>query len=84
LCEGWRECLRGLAVRHLDWRQGRLTPLTPDRQDTQTLRAWVRARKDLVGHRLAVANQLRAKRHLQSPARRDGRWPGSRRRIRPR
>jgi transposase len=38
----------------------RLTPLIPDRQDTQTLRALVRARKDLVGHRLAVANQLRA------------------------
>ena len=38
----------------------RLTPLALDRQDTQTLRALVRARKDLVGHRLAVANQLRA------------------------
>ncbi|MFG1602413.1 IS110 family transposase, partial [Actinoplanes sp. NPDC049265] len=38
----------------------RLTPLIPDRQDTQTLRALVRARKDLVGHRLAVANQLRS------------------------
>jgi transposase len=40
--------------------QRRLTPLVSDRQDTQTLRALVRARKDLVGHRLAVANQLRA------------------------
>ena len=38
----------------------RLHPLTLDRPDTQTLRALVRARKDLVGHRLAVANQLRA------------------------
>ena len=38
----------------------RLTPLVVDRADTQTLRALVRARKDLVGHRLAVANQLRA------------------------
>jgi transposase len=38
----------------------RLIPLIPDRPDTQTLRALVRARKDLVGHRIAVANQLRA------------------------
>jgi transposase len=38
----------------------RLMPLVPDRPDTQTLRALVRARKDLVGHRIAVANQLRA------------------------
>jgi len=38
----------------------RLTPLVPDRLDTQSLRALVRARRDLVGHRLAVANQLRA------------------------
>jgi transposase len=38
----------------------RLSPLRQDRPDTQTLRALVRARKDLVGHRLAVANQLRA------------------------
>jgi transposase len=38
----------------------RLTPLVADRHDTQTLRALVRARKDLVGHRVAVANQLRA------------------------
>ena len=42
----------------------RLTALLPDGQDTQTLRALVRARKDLVEHRLAVANQLRA--HLLS------------------
>jgi len=38
----------------------RLTPLMPDRAETSTLRALVRARKDLVGHRIAVANQLRA------------------------
>jgi transposase len=40
--------------------QRRLAPLVNDRPDTRTLRALVRARKDLVGHRLAVANQLRA------------------------
>jgi transposase len=38
----------------------RLKALVPDRADTQVLRALVRARRDLVGHRLAVANQLRA------------------------
>ena len=38
----------------------RLTPLVTDRPDTQTLRTLVRARKDLIGHRLAIANQLRA------------------------
>src|SRR5689334_24814399 len=38
----------------------RLAPLRRDGQDTQTLRALVRARKDLVGHRIAVANQLRS------------------------
>ena len=38
----------------------RLNPLVSDQADTQALRALVRARKDLVGHRLAVANQLRA------------------------
>ncbi|MFG1611098.1 IS110 family transposase, partial [Actinoplanes sp. NPDC049265] len=38
----------------------RLTPLVTDRQDTQTLRALVRARQDLLAHRLAIANQLRA------------------------
>lgn len=42
----------------------RLVPLVPDRPDTQALRALVRARQDLLGHRLAVANQLRA--HLRS------------------
>jgi transposase len=41
----------------------RLHPLTPDSPATQTLRATVRARRDLVAHRVALANQLRA--HLQ-------------------
>jgi transposase len=40
--------------------QRRLTPLVADQPATSTLRALLRARKDLVGHRLAVANQLRA------------------------
>lgn len=42
----------------------RLTPLTPDMPDTQALRALVRARADLVTHRIAASNQLRA--HLDS------------------
>jgi transposase len=41
----------------------RLRPLTRDSPATVTLRATCRARKDLVGHRVALANQLRA--HLQ-------------------
>lgn len=41
----------------------RLRPLLADAPATTTLRQSVRARKDLVGHRVAVANQLRA--HLQ-------------------
>jgi transposase len=41
----------------------RLTPLEPDSRQTLTLRALVRARRDLVGHRVAVTNQLRA--HLE-------------------
>uniref|UniRef100_UPI001C5E329F IS110 family transposase n=1 Tax=Pseudonocardia nigra TaxID=1921578 RepID=UPI001C5E329F len=43
--------------------RARLRPLTPDSPATQTLRATVRARRDLVAHRVALANQLRA--HLQ-------------------
>jgi transposase len=39
---------------------GRLRALTPDSPATLTLRALVRTRKDLVGHRVALANQLRA------------------------
>jgi len=41
----------------------RLRPLLVDQPATTALRQSVRARKDLVGHRVAVANQLRA--HLQ-------------------
>jgi transposase len=41
----------------------RLTPLEPDTAATTVLRTLGRARKDLVRHRVAVANQLRA--HLQ-------------------
>jgi transposase len=44
--------------------RARLRPLTPDGPATVTLRATVRARKDLVGHRVALCNQLRA--HLQA------------------
>lgn len=42
----------------------RLRPLTHDSQATKTLRATVRARRDLVKHRVALCNQLRA--HLQA------------------
>jgi transposase len=42
---------------------GRLRPLRPDAPETLALRSLVRARKDLVAHRVALANQLRA--HLQ-------------------
>ncbi|HCT80619.1 MAG TPA: IS110 family transposase [Micromonosporaceae bacterium] len=41
----------------------RLTPLQRDSQATVALRQLCRARKDLVGHRIAIGNQLRA--HLQ-------------------
>jgi transposase len=43
--------------------RARLRPLQPDSPATVTLRATVRARRDLVAHRVALANQLRA--HLQ-------------------
>jgi len=42
----------------------RLRPLVRDSETTPALRSLVRARRDLVGHRVAVANQLRA--HLQT------------------
>jgi transposase len=42
----------------------RLCPLTPDNPETIALRRACRARKDLVSHRVAVANQLRA--HLRN------------------
>ncbi|MBP2370416.1 IS110 family transposase [Pseudonocardia parietis] len=41
----------------------RLRPLLVDTASTTALRQSVRARRDLVGHRVAIANQLRA--HLQ-------------------
>lgn len=41
----------------------RLRPLSPDSEATLTLRSTVRTRRDLVAHRVALANQLRA--HLQ-------------------
>jgi transposase len=43
--------------------RARLRPLVPDTAATLALRAAVRARKDLVAHRVAACNQLRA--HLQ-------------------
>jgi transposase len=43
--------------------RARLRPLTPDSPATVTLRRTCRARKDLIGHRVAAANQLRA--HLR-------------------
>ena len=44
--------------------RARLRPLIPDRDDTTALRRACRARKDLVKHRVAAANQLRA--HLRN------------------
>lgn len=44
--------------------RARLRPLLPDTDATIALRRVVRARKDLVNHRIAVANQLRA--HLRN------------------
>lgn len=49
--------------------RARLRPLVPDTAETVTLRGTVRARRDLVGHRVAACNQLRA--HL------DGAFPGA-------
>ncbi len=42
----------------------RLRPMERDSEQTAALRSTVRARRDLVGHRVAAANQLRA--HLQN------------------
>ena len=42
----------------------RLRPLACDSDQATALRSTVRARRDLVGHRVAAANQLRA--HLQN------------------
>ena len=47
--------------------RARLRPLTPDSPATTALRRVCRARKDLVGHRVAVANQLRAHLHNVFP-----------------
>lgn len=44
--------------------RARLRPLAPDREDTVAIRRACRARKDLVKHRIAAANQLRA--HLRN------------------
>jgi transposase len=44
--------------------RAQLRPLTQDSEATKSLRATVRARRDLVKHRVALCNQLRA--HLQS------------------
>lgn len=44
--------------------RARLRPLVPDREDTVALRRACRARKDMVKHRVAAANQLRA--HLRN------------------
>ena len=44
--------------------RARLRPLTPDTDATIALRRACRARKDLVAHRIATANQLRA--HLRN------------------
>ena len=41
-----------------------MRPLEPDSPATVTLRSAVRARRDLVAHRVAACNQLRA--HLQN------------------
>jgi transposase len=49
--------------------RSRLRPLEPDTPATVTLRSAVRARRDLVAHRVAVCNQLRA--HL------NGCFPGA-------
>ena len=44
--------------------RARLRPLVPDTAQTVTLRRTCRARRDLVAHRVALANQLRA--HLRN------------------
>uniref|UniRef100_UPI00193A4A06 IS110 family transposase n=1 Tax=Segeticoccus rhizosphaerae TaxID=1104777 RepID=UPI00193A4A06 len=44
-----------------------LRPLTQDSEATKTLRATVRARRELVKHRVALCNQLRAHLHAAFP-----------------
>lgn len=46
----------------------RLTPLTRSSTATRAMRSSVRARRDLVAHRVAVANQLRAHLRIVFPA----------------
>lgn len=46
----------------------RLRPLQPNTATTTALRNIVRARRDLVAHRVAMANQLRAHLHIALPA----------------
>jgi transposase len=48
--------------------RARLRPLIPDTPATVALRATVRARKDLVAHRVAAANRLRAHLAVAFPA----------------
>ena len=48
--------------------RARLRPLVPDSPATLALRAAVRARKDLVAHRVAACNQLRAHLAVAFPA----------------
>ena len=48
--------------------RARLRPLVPDAPATLALRAAVRARKDLVAHRVAACNQLRAHLAVAFPA----------------
>jgi transposase len=48
--------------------RARLRPLIPDTPATTALRATVRARKDLVAHRVAACNQLRAHLAVAFPA----------------
>jgi transposase len=48
--------------------RARLRPLAPDSPATLALRAAVRARRDLVGHRIAACNQLRAHLNASFPA----------------
>ena len=68
--------------------RARLRPLIPDAPDSVALRRACRTRKDLVGHRVATANQLRA--HLHDVLLRDQpglpdpvRHPGPRRLAHP-
>ena len=48
--------------------RARLRPLVPDSPATLALRAAVRARRDLVAHRVAACNQLRAHLDVSFPA----------------